>query len=194
MNIESASGHLLHKRGLHFMENIVKQYAFNKFGSEDVFEEIETKLSLSDTKDILVKVERVGINPVDTMHRSGVLSSDKSPNSYIVLGSELQGEIIDMLNPIPGLSIGDKVIVKMTTGAYADKVAVNHSHVFKIPDGMPLDFAAGFSSTAITAYCAVNGPFYDFKSGDTVAVIGTSGAVGSFVIQLLKEKMYMLLL
>ena len=37
------------------MENIVKQYAYNKFGSEDVFEEFETKLSLSDTKDILVK-------------------------------------------------------------------------------------------------------------------------------------------
>lgn len=26
------------------MENIVKQYAYNKFGSEDVFEEFETNL------------------------------------------------------------------------------------------------------------------------------------------------------
>lgn len=170
------------------MSKTVKHFAFNRFGDVDVFEEVLLPLELSNTRDVRVKVERVGINPVDIMIRSGNMTSADRPDDYIVLGSELQGEITELFNDTSAFKIGDKVLVKMTRGAYAEEVTVNHEHVYKIPEGMSLDFAAGFSSTAITAHWAVNGTFYDIKPGITVGVVGASGSVGSFVVQLLKDK------
>lgn len=170
------------------MTKNVKHFAFNKFGDIDVFEEVLLPVELSNTRDVRVKVERVGINPVDSMMRSGSMSNTSKPDGYLVLGSELQGEVTELFNDQTDFKIGDKVLVKMTTGAYAEEVTVNHTHVYKIPEGMPLDFASGFSSTAITAHWAVNGPFYSIKPGITVGVVGASGSVGSFVVQLLKDK------
>lgn len=170
------------------MKRNVKHFVFNKFGGPEVFEERFFDISLSPSRDVLVSVERIGINPVDTMIRSGEMSRNSNPEGYVVLGSELQGEIIDLYDTSSPFKVGDKVIVKMSSGAYAEEVAVNHQHVYKIPDTMPLDFAAGFSSTAITAYWAINGPFYDIKPNHTIGVVGASGAVGSFIVQLLKDK------
>lgn len=164
-----------------------KVFGFEQFGDIDVLKEKDTIVQLSPKKDVLVRVERVGINPVDTVIRSGGMSDQASPDKFTVLGSELQGEIIDLYQPIDGLNIGDKVIVKSRSGAYAEAVSANHSNVYKIPENMPLDFAAGFSMTATTAYWALHGNFFTIKPKDTVAVVGASGAVGSFIVQLLKE-------
>lgn len=169
------------------MEYKIKQFGFDKFGKENVFEEREVSGTLSEKKNVLIKVERIGINPVDALIREGRMSDEVRPEGFVVLGSEVQGEVVALHHPIDNLNVGDKVIVKSNGGGYANHMIVSDTHIYKIPEGMDLDTAASFTSTAITAYYALYGDFVDIKSGDTVAIVGASGGVGSFVLQLLKE-------
>lgn len=108
-------------------------------------------------------------------------------NRFTVLGNELQGEIVELYEPLDGFAIGDKVIVRSSGGGYATHIAANNKNVFKIPEDMPLDFAGSFSATASTAYWGLHGGFYPLKDGDTIAIVGASGSVGSFLVQLAQE-------
>lgn len=167
------------------MEVKSKAIGFSSYGSSDVFEEKEVVLPLNTTNNVLVKVERVGINPVDAFIRSGKMSGGRPLNGFQVLGSEVQGEIVKLYTPVSGLSVGDKVLVRPGRGGYAEYVSTNAQNVFPIPETMSLDEAAAFSATAVTAYWGLHG-FYDIKEGQTIAVVGASGSVGSYLVQLAK--------
>lgn len=164
-----------------------KAIGFDRFGDVDVFEERTEEIALNSTNNVLVKVKKVGINPVEAFVRSGKMSRSAAPAQFQVLGNEVVGEVVKLYDNPSNLSIGDNVIVKPGAGGYADYLTTNERNVFKVPAEMPLDFAAGFSATASTAYWALYGGFYDLKKGDTLAVVGASGSVGNFVVQLAKS-------
>lgn len=157
---------------------------FSAYGDVDVFEAQQINVQVNHLKNILVKVEHIGVNPVDAFIRNGNMSGGKSLNRFTVLGNELQGEIVELYEPIDDLAVGDKVIVRSSGGGYATYIAANNKNVFKIPKDMPLDFAGSFSATASTAYWGLHGGFYPLKDGDTIAIVGASGSVGSFLVQL----------
>ncbi|WP_430612508.1 NADP-dependent oxidoreductase [Enterococcus sp. DIV0876] len=159
---------------------------FDHYGSPDVFEERDRLLKLNSENNVLIKIERAGINPVDTMYRDGSMSGGRPLRLFQVLGSEVSGIIEKLYRPVSGLSVGDQVIVKPGRGGYSDYLAVNDSAVHKIPDGMSLDEAAAFPSTAVTAYWGLNGGFFEMKEGETIAIVGASGSVGSYLVQLAK--------
>lgn len=157
---------------------------FSAYGDVDVFEAQQVNVEVNHLKNVLVKVEHIGVNPVDAFIRNGNMSGGRALNRFTILGNELQGEIVELYEPIDGLAVGDKVIVRSNGGGYATYVAVNDKSVFKIPKDMPLDFAGSFSATASTAYWGLHGGFYPLKDGDTIAIVGASGSVGSFLVQL----------
>ncbi|MGX7030401.1 NADP-dependent oxidoreductase [Vagococcus zengguangii] len=170
------------------MNNIeAKAIGFDHYGGLDVLEERNILVEISSLHDVIVKIERAGVNPVDTMFRSGGMSGGRPLDHFWIPGSEVQGEIVAMREPVAGLAIGDKVIGKPGRGGYAEYVALSHQNVFKIPEGMSLDEAAGFSGTASTAYWGLHGGFYNIQPGQTIAVVGASGSVGSYAVQLLKD-------
>lgn len=162
-------------------------FGFTTYGGPEVFEEREIEIPFNEERNVLVKIERIGINPANAKVRTGELVFGKKTEGFQVIGGETQGEIVDLYAPVEGLEIGDKVIVKTITGSYAKMISAHDRNVYKIPEGMDLDFAAGFSSTATTAYWALNGGFMPLKEGQTLAVMGASGAVGSFAIQFAKK-------
>ena len=163
-----------------------KAIGFEQYGGLEVLEEKHLNFELSELHDVMIKIERAGVNPVDTMFRSGAMSGGRPLDHFWIPGSEVQGEIVAMKQPVDGLKIGDKVIGKPGRGGYAEYVALSHHNVFKVPAGMSLDEAAGFSGTASTAYWGLHGGFYKIQPGQTIAVIGASGSVGSYLVQLLK--------
>jgi NADPH:quinone reductase len=157
---------------------------FSQYGDIDMFETKEIDVHVNALNNVLVKVERIGLKPVDAFIRSGNMSGGKPLTRFQVLGGEVQGEIVAFDAPVSGLAVGDKVIVRPGQGGYATYVSTNAKNVFKIPADMSLDFAASFSATTSTAYWALHGHFYDIQPGDTVAVVGASGSVGSYIVQL----------
>nr|WP_186093928.1 hypothetical protein [Burkholderia gladioli] len=91
---------------------------------------------------------------------------------------------------VQGVEIGDRVFGTgdlTRDGAYAERLAVDHRIIAKLPDAIPFDQAASLPVDAITASGAM---FRDQgtlpPSVGTVLIVGGAGAVGSLAVQLLK--------
>lgn len=165
-----------------------KVFGFNHYGDVDVFEEEERDVTLTDKKNVLVRVERTSVNPFDIVARKGQFANGKPLETFKILGNEVQGEIIKLGEISKDLAVGDKVIVLIPSGGDAEYVAAMEKNVYRIPEKMPLDVAASFPMVGETALWTLDPYFYDLKKGETLAIIGASGSVGSVALQLAKEK------
>ncbi len=165
-----------------------KKFGFDSYGDVDVFEEREETIELTEKKNILVKVERVSVNPIDINSRKGLMANGKPLNRFRVLGNELQGEIVEIASLDSDFSVGKKVIVLLPSGGDAEFVAAAEKNVFKIPENMSLDIAATFPMVGEAALWTLDSHFYDLKEGDTLAIVGASGSVGSIALQLARHK------
>ncbi|MDT2864372.1 NADP-dependent oxidoreductase [Vagococcus carniphilus] len=165
-----------------------KKFGFERYGDVDVFEEKEATFELTDKKNVLIKVERASVNPIDITTRKGLLAKGKPLERFRVLGNEVQGEIIELSDSDSQFSVGDKVIALVPSGGDAEYLAVAQKNVFKIPSNMSLDVAATFPMVAETALWTLDSHFYALKEGDVLAIVGASGSVGSVALQLAQAK------
>lgn len=89
------------------------------------------------------------------------------------------GEGVDELTP------GDRVLFYVHYGAFAEKIALPASRVFKLPAEVPFDAAAAMGMTFQTAWVALV-ERAKMKSGDVVLVTGAAGGVGLAAVSLAK--------
>ncbi|KAK4895013.1 hypothetical protein LTR27_006880 [Elasticomyces elasticus] len=171
--------------------------------------------------DLLVRVQAIGLNPIDPLY----VSSPLAPSSQTrVIGSDFAGSITSLGPSVPSsstLRIGDHVSgflqgacsTNPRPGAFAEYLCVPWDLVWKLPDEMGAEEAAGVSLVALTAaqgvwYClGLRAPFeYDreekwaehpewrgFQSRDTAwekelkfFVYGASTSVGLFAAQFVR--------
>jgi NADPH2:quinone reductase len=95
------------------------------------------------------------------------------------------GHIIAVAPGVSGLKVGDRIAFQVEYGAYAERVRAKAAHCYPMPDDMDFATAAALGLTYLTAYLALKARA-DFKSGETVLVLGASGGVGIASIQLAK--------
>lgn len=146
---------------------------------------------------IRVKVQFAGVNPSDTLTRSGWSKpvfeqlGRVYPDPPYVPGWDFYG-LVDQIGPgaESDLAVGDAVIglpldTKGDVGAYGEYVVTAVNSVVRTPTRVEPAAAASFLMNATTAYAAL----YDLAlpAGSTVAITGAAGAVGIFVIQLAKR-------
>jgi NADPH:quinone reductase len=137
--------------------------------------------------DVLVSVQAIGINPGETWIRK---TRSAEPGSRVLLGWEFAGIVVAKAANVQGFSIGDRVFGSgdMTRdGAWAERLAVDHRILSKIPAEVSFIDAASLPIGALTAWEAM------FRDGDTlpngvktVLIVGGAGGVGSVATQLLK--------
>ena len=138
--------------------------------------------------DVLVEVRAIGVNPGEAFVRQ-VKSAEAG--GYVLLGWEFAGVVVSVGRNVQSFKKGDRVFGTgdiARDGAYAERVAVDHRIVAKIPDNVSFVDAASAAVGALTAYDAMfryQGELPpDIK---TVLIIGGAGAIGSLGTQLLKH-------
>jgi NADPH:quinone reductase-like Zn-dependent oxidoreductase len=87
----------------------------------------------------------------------------------------------------PQLQFGWKFFGMHMNGGYAEYVAVPESSLFKLPDNVSYQEAATLPTAGLTAIHAIDS-VADLKSGDVFMVWGGSGGVGTFAIQIAKQR------
>ncbi|MGD9845636.1 MAG: NADPH:quinone oxidoreductase family protein [Variibacter sp.] len=95
------------------------------------------------------------------------------------------GTVVSVGPGVRDLKVGDRVAFQVEYGAYAERVRAKAAHCYPMPVGMDFANAAALGLTYLTAYLALKARA-DFKSGETVLVLGASGGVGIASIQLAK--------
>jgi NADPH:quinone reductase len=137
--------------------------------------------------DVLVEVRAIGINPGEAFFRQ-VRSAE--PGGYVLLGWEFAGVVVKVGRCVQGFKAGDRVFGTgdiTRDGSYAERLAVDHRIVAKLPDSIAFDQAASLPVGAITASEAMFRDQDALPPGvNTVLIIGGAGAIGSLGAQILK--------
>lgn len=130
---------------------------------------------------VLIKLEAIGINFIDTYKRSG-LYSIPLPST---LGEEAAGTVAALGEGVSGLAVGDKVAYSGVQGAYAEYAAVPADRVIKAPPELDSRLAAALMLQGMTAHYLAYSTF-PLKAGDTCIVHAGAGGVGLLLIQMAK--------
>lgn len=126
--------------------------------------------------ELLVRVHATSVNPVDWMHRSGVIRDFLPIKFPYILGLDVAGTVEALGDGVSGFSVGDRVMA-VASHSYAELCVAPAHLVAKIPDGLDFIAAAALPLVTLTgdqlAHVAAK-----VAPGKTVLVTGALGGVG----------------
>jgi putative PIG3 family NAD(P)H quinone oxidoreductase len=135
--------------------------------------------------EIVVRVAGAGINRADLLQRQGLYPPP--PGASDILGLEASGVVAGVGPGVESVTDGDRVMLLVEGGGYAELVAVRATQAVRVPDNIDLITAGGIPEVFITAHDALitRGHLQD---GETVLIHGGGGGVGTAAIQLAQQR------
>ncbi len=181
---------------LHCAESFFKEYKMKAVGYQQSLP-IDDANSLIDIEllkpeasgfDLLVKVDAVSVNPIDTKMR---MRSTPPEGDYAVLGWDAVGIVEAVGEQVSGFAPGDRVWYagELTRpGTNSEYHLVDARIVGKAPTCLNDEAAAAMPLTALTAWEMLFDRFkLNADSTGTLLIVGAAGGVGSIMIQLAKK-------
>ncbi len=160
----------------------MKAIEVKEFGAPDVLQLVDLEAPCPGAGEILIKVEAIGINPVETYIRAGTYPS--LPDLPYIPGGNVAG-IIDSCGPgVNDWKPGERVYTSATvSGGYCEKCLCTVGQVFPLPERISFSQGAAIGVPAATAWRAlfIRGAA---KGKERVFVHGASGSVGQAAVQL----------
>jgi NADPH:quinone reductase-like Zn-dependent oxidoreductase len=168
----------------------MKAWVYKRYGSPDVlgFEEVETPTPAGD--EVAVRVQACGLNAAD-WH---VMRADpflvrlrfglRRPRRPMIAGCDVAGVVESVGERVTRLSPGDHVYAEVGfNGGLAELAAIREDRIARMPANCTFEQAAAVPVAGVTALRAIRnaglvGP------GTTVLLIGASGGVGTFALQI----------
>jgi NADPH2:quinone reductase len=147
--------------------------------------DVELPKPVPGPRDLLVRVEAVSVNPVDTKRRKDAAKADDKPR---VLGWDAAGVVEAVGAEVTLFKPGDAVYYAgdvTRPGANSELHAVDERIVGRKPKKLDFAQAAAIPLTAITAWESLF-DLMKVEAGKSILVIGGAGGVGSMGIQLAK--------
>lgn len=141
-------------------------------------------------KDLLVEIEAVAVNPVDTKVKAGIQNTLAIPK---ILGWDAVGTVIAIGDDVELFTVGDRVYYAgdvSRDGCYASHQLVDERIAAHAPTTLSPEQIAAMPLTSLTAWEAL---FSRLKiqreqdAGKNILIIGGAGGVGSIAIQLAKQ-------
>jgi NADPH:quinone reductase-like Zn-dependent oxidoreductase len=141
--------------------------------------------------DVLIEVEAASVNPADwhlvrATPAIARLSTGLRRPSFGVPGCDVAGRVIAVGASVTTVRPGDEVMASSFLagfGAFAERVAIAEDRVSAKPSNVTATEAAAVPLAGCTALQAVR-DHAKVRPGDRVLVIGASGGVGTFAVQL----------
>jgi NADPH:quinone reductase len=137
---------------------------------------------------VLVKMNAVSVNPIDTYIRNGA-NYWELPKPYVI-GCDLAGTVVEVGSNVKEIRVGQRVWCSNQgllgrQGSFSELCAVEAQWLYPTPDGVRDEDAAAAALVAITAHLGLIREA-KLKHGETIFVRGGSGGVGSMVLQMAK--------
>ena len=161
----------------------MKAVIINKTGGPEVLELKDIKLEEPKANEVLIKNEAIGLNYIDTYHRSGLYPVELPSN----IGMEGAG-IIEKIDPdINDFKVGDKVAyASMPIGSYSTHRIFPTKKLVKVPDVIKLEDVVTLMTKGLTVFYLLH-KTYPVKSGETILYHAAAGGVGQIFCQWAKS-------
>jgi NADPH2:quinone reductase len=130
---------------------------------------------------VRVAVRAAGINFPDILMAAG--EYQLKPELPFTPGMEAAGDVSEVASDVSGIAVGDRVIVKLRHGGYADEVVVAPAQLTPLPS--TFDYAEG--ATFLAAHGTAHHALVDrgqIKPGETLLVHGAGGGVGLAAVEI----------
>jgi NADPH2:quinone reductase len=131
--------------------------------------------------EVRVAVQAAGINFPDILMAAG--EYQLKPELPFTPGVEAAGDVIEVDAAATGVAIGDRVMVRMRHGAYADEAVVTPSQLTPLPS--TFDYAEG--ATFLAAHGTAHHALIDrgqLRPGEALLVHGAGGGVGLAAVEI----------
>ena len=162
------------------MTRIVK---IEKTGGPEVLKFETVKLNSPAPEEVLIEHKAIGLNFIDTYHRSGLYPLGLPSG----IGGEGSGIIKKIGSKVKDFSVGDNVAYAgAPLGSYSSERNYPTKNLVKIPDGINFDVAATLMTKGLTAYYLLN-KTYPVSANETILFHAAAGGVGQILCQWAKS-------
>ena len=156
-----------------------KSIILKKNGGPEVLELQDVKVDSPGPDEIKVTNHAIGLNYIDTYHRSG-LYPIKLPSG---IGLEAAGKIDEVGSNVTEFNKGDNVAyASVPLGAYAQQRIIPAKIAVKVPEGISHELAATLMTKGLTTNYLIT-KTYKLKAGETVLFHAAAGGVGQIFAQ-----------
>ena len=162
------------------MTRVVK---IEKTGGPEVLKFETTELSKPNPEEVLIEHKAIGLNFIDTYHRSGLYPL-KLPSG---IGGEGSGIIKKIGSKVIDFSVGDRVAYAGSPlGSYSSERNYPTKNIVKIPKEISFDIAATLMTKGLTAYYLLY-KTYPVSANETILFHAAAGGVGQIFCQWAKS-------
>jgi len=169
----------------------LKAIIYTKYGPPEVLQLKEVEKPVPKDNEVLVKIIAASANPADWHMIRGepvfarVIFGLFKPKKMIP-GIDIAGQVEAVGKNVKEFRSGDEVFGDTGWGgAFAEYVCVNEKRLVLKPANISFEEAASVSVAGITALQSLRDKG-QIKSGQKVLIIGASGGVGTFAVQIAK--------
>ena len=162
------------------MTRIVK---IEKTGGPEVLKFEAIKLNSPAPEEVLIEHKAIGLNFIDTYHRSGLYPLELPSE----IGGEASGVIKQIGSKVKDFSVGDNVAYAGTPlGSYSSERNYSTKNLVKIPSGVNFDVAATLMTKGLTTYYLLY-KTYPVSANETILFHAAAGGVGQIFCQWAKS-------
>jgi zinc-binding alcohol dehydrogenase family protein len=167
----------------------MKAIGYKTAGDTGVLTDIEVARPVPGRRDLLVSVQAVSVNPVDTKRRR--FETPKTAPDYMVLGYDAAGVVEAVGSDVTFFKVGDEVFYAGAmdrSGTNAEFHLVDERIVGPKPKSLSFGEAAAMPLTTITAweilFDRMRIPRGSKESAGSLLILNGAGGVGSMMVQL----------
>ena len=159
----------------------MKALICRSLGPAETLEVVDVEAPSAGPGEAVVEIAYAALNFFDTLIIEG--KYQVKPEPPFSPGGEFSGRIVALGRDVAGFAVGDRVMGSCGYGAARERIAIPASRLARVPDGLPLDKAAGLSIAYGTTIHALK-QRAELQPGETLVVLGASGGVGLAAVEI----------
>jgi len=190
----------------------MKALLYREAGGPEVLQYVDVADPEPGPGDVVIDVTATALNRLDVVQRNGWFQMPGFHYPHIA-GMDIAGSVSSVGDAVTSVSVGERVVVDPSLagvahdsklsgmgdvygdlgiigatvdGGYAEKCLVPASHVYRVPDAMPIEHAATFSTCYLTAAHALF-EVGNLQAGETVLIHAAGSGLSTAAIQLAKH-------
>ena len=162
---------------------VTKAIRIHETGGREVLRLEEIPVPAPAQGQLLVRIEAVGLNFIETYHRTGLYKVALP----FTLGSEAAGTVESLGPGVMGVKTGDRVASVNFIGAYAEYALLPAERAIVLPEAVTSRQAAAVMLQGITAHYLATST-YALSKGDTCLVHAAAGGLGLLLCQIASRR------
>ena len=167
------------------MDGMMNAIVVESFGDAESLRMSRVPIPTPKSNEVLIRNRAIGVNFVDTQHRSGRPYPVELP---LTLGIEAAGTVVAVGEAVRAVAVGQRAAVAgHMVGIYAEYVVCPEAFVIPLPETVDYEAAAASLLQGMTAH-ALSLEAYPIRGGDTVLIQAAAGGVGLLLTQIAKMR------